>query len=80
MSFSIFLHRPSAEVQAETRGQGVSPGYSHELPNHVSGDKLNGLWLVVPAQSSESFLNGMLISEQHDGAVDLGQGLWVQKG
>lgn len=56
------------------------PGYSHELPDHVPGDELDGLWLVVQAQGSESFPNGMLISEQYYGAIALVQGLWGQEG
>lgn len=64
---------------AGTRGQGLGPGYSHEFSDQVPGDELDGLWLVLQGQSRESFLNGMLISEQHDGAVALGRGLWVQK-
>lgn len=67
-------------MQAGTSGQGMGPGYSHEFSDHVPGDDLDGLWLVVRAQTSESFLHGMFISEQYDGAVTLGQGLWVQQG
>lgn len=48
--------------------------YSHELSDHVPGDELDGLWLSIQAQSSESFLKGMLISEQHNGAVTLALG------
>lgn len=51
------------------------PGYSHQLPDHVPGDELDSLRLVVQAQGRESFPNGVLISEEHDGAVTLGQGL-----
>lgn len=57
----------------------MGPGYSHEFSDQVPGDELDGLWLVLQGQSREGFLNGTLISEQHDGAVALGQGLWVQK-
>lgn len=74
-------HRP-AQVLSRSAGweeRAPCPGHSHELPDHVPGDELDGLWLVVQAQGSESFLNGMLISEQHDGAVILGQGLWGQE-
>lgn len=67
---------PLAQLSAAL---GLGPGYSHEFPNHVPGDELDGLQLVVQAQSSESFLSGMLISEQYDGSVTLGQGLWVQQ-
>lgn len=61
-------------------GKALCARYSHELPDHVPGDELDGLWLVVQGQGSESFPNGMLISEQHDGAVALGQRLWCQEG
>lgn len=77
--FPISQSRSSAAVQPGMRGQGTGPGYSHEFSDHVPGDELDGLWLVLQGQSRESFLNGMLISEQHDGAVPLGRGLWVQK-
>lgn len=61
-------------------GKALCARYSHELPDHVPGDELDGLWLVVQAQGSEIFPNGMLISEQHNGAVALGQRLWCQEG
>lgn len=47
---------------------------SHEFSHHVPGDELDGLWLVVQAQASESFPDGMLISQQHNGTVTLALG------
>lgn len=57
----------------------MGPGHSHELPDQVPGDELDGLRLVLQGQRRERLLNGTLVSEQHDGAVALGRGLWVQK-
>lgn len=69
-----------AKVQAGTQGQGAAPGHSHELPDQVPGDELDGLRLVLQAQGSETLPNGMLISEEHDGTVTLGQRLQGQEG
>lgn len=74
--FPISLCRSSAVVQLGQGGRAWALGtHSHEFSDQVPGDELDGLWLVLQGQSRESFLNGMLISEQHDGAVAPGQGL-----
>lgn len=76
----LSLLRFSAETQARMGRQALCPEYSHEFPDHVSGDELDGLWLVLQAQGRERLPNGMLISEEHDGAVALGLRLWGQEG
>lgn len=52
----------------------LCPGDSHEFSDHVSGDELDCLWLVVQAQSSERFPDSVFIAEHHDRAVTLALG------
>lgn len=57
----------------------AGPGDSHELPDQVPGDELDGLRLAARARGSEGFLSGRLVLEQHGGAAAAGQGLWGSK-